>query len=82
MVNVRFFGILRFDTKVSSAMIEAENIDDLLKILDAKYDKINMHQLRNTIIFVNGVNMNELKRYRTKLEDGDEVLFLSPVSGG
>lgn len=82
MVNVRFFGMLRLDIKESAAMIEAGNIDDLLKILDTKYDEINLNQLRNAIIFINGVNMNELKRYRTKLKDGDEVLFLSSVSGG
>lgn len=82
MVRVRFFGMLRLDIKESGDMIEAGTIDDLLKALEAKHDNVNINQLRNAVIFVNGVNMNELKRYRTKLRDGDEVTFLSSVSGG
>jgi len=82
MVHVRFFGLLRLEIKESTAMIEAENINELLEKLDAKFEKTNIKQLCSSIIYVNGVNMNQLKRYGTKLKDGDEVLFISPVSGG
>lgn len=82
MVNVRFFGMLRLDIKKSSIMIEAGSIEELLNVLNEGYEEINLNQLKNSIIFINDTNMNALKRYKTKLKDGDEVLFLSPVSGG
>ena len=82
MVKVIFLGVLRLDIRESTIMIEAENINDLIRILDVKYTRIDVKQIQNSIIFINGVNMNKLKRYKTNLKDGDEVIFLSPVSGG
>lgn len=82
MIKVRFFGMLRLDIKESADMLEAGSIEELLKVIAAKYDKVSMEQLRDAVIFINGINMNELKRYRTGLRDGDEVMFLSSVSGG
>lgn len=82
MVKVRFFGLLRLTLAESAVYLEASNVQELLKQIDSHYEKINMEQLRNSIIFVNGKNITQLKLYRTSLKDGDEVMFLSPVSGG
>lgn len=82
MVSVKFFGMLRLDIKQSADMLEAGSVDELLRVLAAKYDTVNLSRFRNSIILVNGVNMNELKRYKTLLKTGDEVMFLSSVSGG
>ena len=82
MVSVKFFGMLRLDIKQSADMMEAGNIDELLKVLAAKYYMVDPDRFRNSIILINGVNMNKLKRYRTRLKSGDEIMFLSSVSGG
>jgi len=82
VVSVKFFGMLRLDIKQSADMLEAGSVDELLRVLAAKYDTVNLSRFRNSIILVNGVNMNELKRYKTLLKTGDEVMFLSSVSGG
>ena len=42
----------------------------------------SVKELKNAIIYVNDVNFIKLKKYRTKLADGDKVLIMSPASGG
>ncbi|MCX7884539.1 MAG: MoaD family protein [Caloramator sp.] len=81
MVRVRYFGLLRLDIKRSFDEIEAENVEFLIKIISSKYN-IDVDEIKNTIIFVNGKNINQLNGFRTKLYDCDEVQIFSPVAGG
>ena len=39
-------------------------------------------QVRSIEVEANDVNIASLKMYKTKLNDGDKVMFLSPASGG
>lgn len=61
---------------------EAKNVKQLLTVMGNQIDGISYSELKENVIFVNGKNIVDQKMYRTKLKAGDEVLFLSPVSGG
>lgn len=81
MVKVKYFGLLRLDIKKSLDDIEASNIEDLIKIISNKYN-IEINEIKNSIIFVNGQNINQLNGFKTKLKDNDEVQLFSPAAGG
>lgn len=82
MINVRFFGILRLDIKLSSLSVEASTVDELLKKIAEQVEGTDYKQLKNSIIFVNGTDISNGRGMRTRLNDGDEVQFFSPASGG
>lgn len=82
MIKVKFFGILRLSLQKSSVELEAENVSDLINNICKLMPEADYNDLRNSIIFVNDTEIVKLKGYRTKLRQGDEVMFLSPVSGG
>lgn len=82
MVNVCFFGTLRLITKTPRLEIDASDINQLLKKLGNIYEDIGQKQFKNSSIFINNVNIINLKLYDTKLNDGDKIDIFSPVGGG
>lgn len=82
MVKVKFFGILRLTLRKSSVEVEAESVSDLINNLCKLMPDASYTDLRNSIIFINDTEIVKLKGYRTKLQNDDTVMFLSPVSGG
>jgi molybdopterin converting factor small subunit len=81
MIKVKFSGLLRLDLKSSGIECEATTVEELLtKIAD--YYPISVADLRNSIIFVRGKNIVEQRLFKTKLHNGDEVLLMTPASGG
>lgn len=82
MVTVRFFGMIRLRLKISSTNIEADRVDRLLEKISSSYEDASFKELKNSIVFVNGVNMIDLKMLKTELKDGDEVQVFSPAAGG
>ncbi|MCG8514302.1 MAG: MoaD/ThiS family protein [Halanaerobiales bacterium] len=82
MILVRFFGTLRLSIGESRLEMEAERIDQLLVKINQKYNKIGIKQLKNAVIFINNQNINKLERFKSRLKDGDEVLFISAMGGG
>ncbi len=81
MVNVRLFGMARINFDKKAFQIEAASVKELVQKM-AKMTGIPKSDAKQYLIFVNEINIDKLKRFRTKLNDGDEVLFLSPSSGG
>lgn len=82
MILVRFFGTLRLSIGESRLEMEVERIDQLLVKINQKYNKIGIKQLKNSVIFINNQNINKLERFKSRLKDGDEVLFISAMGGG
>lgn len=82
MIRVRFFGFIRSQTGVSSMDIDVGTVDDALRLISSEYDNIRLDMLKNSLIFVNSVNITELRMFKTILKDGDEVMILSPAAGG
>ena len=68
---------------------EVRNLRDLLKVLIDKYPKLEKEIFRKEdeltdyiCIFVNDKPISALNWLDTKLENGDNLLFFIPVSGG
>lgn len=81
MVKVRFFGMARINFDKKGFETEAATVKELVhKVAEAT--GIDEKEAKQYLIYVNEVNIDKLNRFRTKLHDGDEVLFLSPSSGG
>lgn len=81
MVTVVFFGAARLEFGVKEVVIEAKNVGELLKKI-AKQFGITYKTAKQHLCFVNEQNITSLKMWRTKLNDGDKVMLLSPASGG
>ncbi len=84
MVKVRVFGLLRIDTGLKEFSTDAASVKDLYpKVLD-EAKKLNPEtevtaaDVSNCIAVVNG----KPAKGRSRLKDGDEVVFMSPVCGG
>lgn len=82
MIKVRFFGFIRSQIGLSYAEIDADRIDEALKLICKEYRNIKLDTLKDSLIFVNSINIADLKRFKTVLKEGDEVMILSPVAGG
>lgn len=82
MIQVKFFGLARLALKISKLELEAKTVGSALEKISEMYDSISLKELKNCVIFVNGTNIVEDRRFNTKLNDGDEVHIISPSSGG
>ncbi len=82
MVLVEFFGMYRLNYHIKTIELEADSVKDLFQKIHDINPYYSVKELRHSIVIVNDVNINELKRYRTPLKDGDHVLIMSPASGG
>ena len=65
------------------------DLEDLLKLLVDKYPKLKKEFDKKTgeltdymCVFVNDKPISALNGINTKLENGDELLFFIPISGG
>lgn len=82
MVKVEFFGLYRLNYKMAQWETQVDNIFDLLSKLNEFNPYYTIKELKDSIILLNGKNIMDLKKFKTKLNDGDLVLIMSPASGG
>ena len=84
MVHVKLFGLLRLDSGLKELDAEAATVGDLYPILlrEAKRMKpattVTAKDVDGCVIMING----KQGKKRSRLQDGDEVLLMSPVCGG
>lgn len=81
MIGIRFFGMARLKLKLKEAQVEANNVQEMLEKVAEKAG-VHKKEMKQYLIYVNEVNISKLKKYKTPLKDGDEILILSPSSGG
>jgi molybdopterin converting factor small subunit len=82
MAKIKFYGLIRLKAGVPDLTADAATVKELIAVLGNQIDGLDISELKNAVIFVNGKNITEQKMYRTKLDENSEVMFLSPVSGG
>ena len=82
MINVRFFGTARITLNMKN--IELEDCKTVKQALTkiANISNVSYSKMKQFLVFVNETSIDKLHGYRTKLNDGDEILLLSPSSGG
>ena len=76
MITVRLYGLLRIESGIKEAQVDAKNVQEVIDYLVAL--GISPKELSGCVIFVNGNSANK----RNKLTDGDNVVMMSPVAGG
>lgn len=84
MVKVKLFGLFRLDTGLKELELEAASVRELYPLLLAQAKanrpdtKITAKDIDGCIVMING---REGKK-SSRLNDGDEVMLMSPVCGG
>ncbi len=81
MIKVLLYGEARLIFNVKEIEEKGSTVKELLSNLALRYDK-KYKDLKKFLIYVNDVNITALRMFRTKLNDGDVIMMLSPSSGG
>lgn len=81
MINVKYRGGLREKLGCAQESIQAGSVKDVLAHIKAGYGREAYKEAGSMLITVDGINIQLLRRYDTKLQDGMEVSFL-PLCGG
>lgn len=81
MVTVKLFGAARINFKDKQVELDASTVKEVLEKLAAKYGA-PVKDFKQFVYFVNDVNIDKLKMYKTPLSDGDVVMVISLGSGG
>lgn len=81
MVKVKLFGAARINYKDKEVELDAKTVKEVLEKLSEKYNAL-IKDFKQFVYFVNDINIDKLKMYRTPLKDGDVVMVISLGSGG
>lgn len=77
MITLRCFGLLRLETGLKEARMEASDVPQLLKALQDQFPR-QRELIRGSLVLVNGKSANR----RAKLSPEDRVDLFPPVAGG
>jgi len=80
-INIKYRANLAELTKTMDDSVEAVTVKEILKHIKKLYGTKAKKLAKTMLIVVNGQSILLLKRFKTKLKDGDEVGFL-PICGG
>jgi MoaD family protein len=89
-VTLNLLNIFSLKTGKSKLQLEGKKVKDIVKQFVKEYgDKLDDKLIRwrnklskDILILLNGENVEELNGYKTKLNDGDNLYFSVPLSGG
>ncbi len=82
MITVKLFGMFRLLADKSQLLVEAGTVRQVLNQVSRYCPGLSRRQLKQAIIFVNKEQISGSRRFSKKLKDGDELVLLSPMSGG
>ena len=90
-VELNLLNIFWLNVKKKNIEYEGKNVGDIIsqfikdykKELDGRLLSKNQKKLNpQMLILLNGKNIHYLKKYRTKVNDGDKIYLSAPISGG
>ena len=82
MISVKFFGLLNVENNIKHLSIEEDNFKKVIDAILVEHPNITKNQLLKSIIFINKKQVSGKLSFNIRLNDGDEVVFISPSSGG
>lgn len=82
MITVKFFGLISIDSNVKNLSAKAGTVAEVIKEILQQCPNISERQLKDAVIVINSKQISGIKRFTTYLQDGDELVFLTPSSGG
>ncbi len=78
MITVKLFGLLRLDSGIRELSLDAASMPEVKEALLARSSRITKKDIDGCVILINGKPGTK----RSKLQDGDQVVLMSPVAGG
>jgi molybdopterin synthase sulfur carrier subunit len=92
-VSIKFFANVKEAVGKESMEIDIddhETLENILRYLCEKFGerlrkiifKDDSAVMENLIVFVNGENIVAKEGLKTKVNDGDQLIFLTPIAGG
>ena len=82
MVTVKFFGMIRIHSNLKIVEVAEGSIQEIIDELVKKHSQVDKTLLHQSIIMLNKVQLNGSRRLKQRVKSGDELVFLSPASGG
>jgi len=84
MVKVKLFANFREVVGKKEVEIDAKDVEELIDKLIKNYPEMKELISREDYlhIMVNGIHINFLQQFKTKLNKNDKVAIFPPVSGG
>ena len=76
MITVKLYGLLRIESGIKEKQLDAATVKAVLEALATA--GIPKKELDGCVILING----KPAKKRSKLDDGDTVVLMSPVAGG
>ena len=81
-VSVRYRAHLAALTGIKEEVIEAADVEGVLRFLREHYGREVEKTARTMLITLNGESILLLRRYKTQLKEGDVVSFFPICAGG
>ena len=90
-VELNLLNIFWLNVKKKTIEYEGKNVGDIVsqfikdhkKELDGRLLSKNKKKLNpQMLILLNGKDIHYLKKYKTKINDGDKIYLSAPISGG
>ena len=81
-VHVKYRSTLVSLTGTAEETFDARNVEDVLREIGKRHNRVAEKAARTMIIALNGENILLLKRYKTALSAGDTVSFFPLCAGG
>lgn len=90
-VELNLLNIFWLEVKKKTIEYQGKNVGDIISqfisdykdVLDGRLLSKNKKKLNSQmLILLNGKDVHYMKRYKTKLKDGDKIYLSAPLSGG
>ena len=82
MVTVKFFGMIRIHSHLKSIEVAEGSIQEIIEEIVKNHTQVDKALLQHSIIMLNKIQLNGSRRFKQSVKSGDELVFLSPASGG
>ena len=82
MITVKFFGLISVDYNIRQLQVKAGTVRQVLKEIRHSCPNISEEQLLQVVMFINKQHISGNKRLSVVLKEGDELVLISPASGG
>jgi MoaD family protein len=93
-ITVRFYTFLRHLLGIDSLSLEAENVGEVISLLEEKFESRFQEQVRlrgiksstrlrdSCLLLLNGLKVDMENSSRTELREGDVLHIFPPAAGG
>ena len=82
MIHVKCMHLLRSKYGITEVDVEASTVEGVIQSLKHHHPELDEQDFYQAVLFVNKQKISHVKRFETRLNEGDEVVFTNFVGGG